>query len=173
MVRVFAGLALSNGMLFVGTALVGLLRLGGSADRHVLLAVITLIFTCFLQVLTFTYFTVTGKMIGQMVHLAGLDHESLVAVRRYKKTMTRQLGVVVAGVVLVAGSGGALWRSGSSSIWHMAAGALTVLVYSIVVYRQFNLIVLNTRLVDRVARAYRLWKESTAVNDRAMPAGTS
>ena len=173
MVRVFAGLALSNGLLFLGTAVAGLLRLGGSADRHVLLAVITLIFTCFLQVLTFTYFTVTGKMIGQMVHLAGLDPEPLVAVRRTKKAMTRQLGVVMAGVVLVAATGGALWRGGSSSLWHVAAGALTILVYLVVAYRQFNLIVLNTRLVDRVARTYRIQKQrhnGCGVDDKVLPA---
>lgn len=158
MVRVFAGLALSNILLLVGSAAVGLVRPGGSPDRHILLAVITLIFTCFLQVLLFTYLTVTGKVITQMVHLADLDRGSIREVKRYKKAMTRQLGSVVVGVVLIAGSGGALWRGGTGSAWHVGAGASTILLYLLVVYRQFNLIVLNTQLVDKVGRTYRTWK---------------
>jgi len=42
-------------------------------DRHILLAVFSLLLSCFIQVLVFTYLTITGKVIAQAVHLARLD----------------------------------------------------------------------------------------------------
>lgn len=158
MPRIFACLAVSNFVLLGGTALAGFLRIGGTPDRHILLAVLSLIGTCFLQVLTFTYLTVTGKMIGQMVHLGGLAPGYLASVRAHKHTVTRLLGVCMTGVVLSAATGGALWRAGSESIWHIAAGAALLIVFFFAVYREYNAVVLNARLLDEVMREYETAK---------------
>ena len=154
MARVFACLALCNVMLLAGTAMAGVLRTGGASDRHILLAVIALIFTCFLQVLAFTYFTVTGKMIAQMIHLARLDNAKLNKVRQFKRSITRWLGLCVMIVVLVAATGGTLWRGGGGSAWHVIAGLSLLGVYFLVVYHEFAAIVMNAQFFDAVTREY-------------------
>jgi len=154
MPRIFACLALCNLLLLGGTAAAGFLRVGGSPDRHILLAVTSLIATCFLQVLTFTYFTVSGKMIGQMVHLARLPTAYLDDVQRHKRSVTRHLAVCISGVVLSAGTGGALWRAGADSIWHLGSGATLLLAFLFAVCQEFNAIALNARLLNTVVRGY-------------------
>ena len=167
MPRVFACLAICNFLLLAATAGAGIFRVGATPDRHVLLAVVSLIVTCFLQVLTFTYFTVTGKMIAQMVHLGRLDTAYLAGVRRYKRRVTRLLAVCMVGAVLSAATGGALWRSGAQPHWHWGAGALLLVGFLFAVYHQFNAIVLNGRLMDEVTQDYEVERASRSFSKDA------
>jgi len=172
MARLFTCLALCTLMLLSGAAFTGLARSGGMPDRHVMLAVLTLILTCFVQVMTFTYFTVTGKMIAQMVHLARLDVGILEEVARCKRSMTRSLGLLILAVIFVAATGGTAWRAGISSRWHLAGAALLLFSFAIVVYRQFSLIVMNARLFDSTLKAYNAKRQGMAVGSATPWSGT-
>lgn len=154
MQRVFACLVLCDLLLLIGAAVAGLTQPGGSPDRHILLAVFSLIVTCFLQVAAFTYFTVTGKMIAQMVHLGRLDMRYIEQVKLFKGKMTRLLALLVIGLVPVAATGGALWRSGVGSFWHVVSGGLLLTLFVVVTYRQFDLIGRNADILDKVLQAY-------------------
>jgi len=73
MPHVFASLAVANLALFALSAAFALSSAASARDRHILLAVFSLLLSCFIQVLVFTYLTITGKVIAQAVHLARLD----------------------------------------------------------------------------------------------------
>jgi hypothetical protein len=160
MPRIFACLAAANLILLAGAGLLGLMGPAFGQDRHILLAVFTLLYSCFIPVLTFTYFTVTGKMIGQMVHLSGLNPAHLDQIKRLKKSITHWLALLVASVVLTSATGGYRWGLETRSWWHLFAAALTLLIHLFVFYRQYNLIVTNARLFDRTASEYSTWKSA-------------
>ena len=105
MPRVFACLAIANLLLLMASGAVGIFAARWGVDRHVLLSVLTLLFSCFVQVVAFTYLTVTGKMIGQAVHLAGLDASILQTAKSYKRAVTRCLAGVFGAVVFVTATG--------------------------------------------------------------------
>lgn len=158
MLKAFLGLASANTLLLFATAALGLFAESVGETRHVALAIFTLLLSVLVQVLTFTYFTVTGKMIGQAVHIGGLGDECLQTVKRLKMRVTRCLGVSVVSLVLVTGSGADLWAGGQQAsgvlgphvLWGFAATAVLVLS----LFFEFGLIVENGRLFDRVMREY-------------------
>lgn len=154
MPRVFACLAIANVLLLVASGAVGIFAPKLGVDRHVLLSVLSLLFSCFAQIVAFTYLTVTGKMIGQAVHLGRLDKSILAAAKTYKRGVTRCLAVVFAAVIFVTASGAAGWRSGSASIWHQVAGGLVLVVHAGVFWKQYEIIYLNSRLVEKSLAQY-------------------
>ncbi len=149
MPRVFACLAFANLLLLVASGAVGFFAPKWGVDRHVLLAVMSLLFSCFVQVATFTYLTVTGKMVGQAVHLAGLDASIHEKVKTYKRGMTRCLAVVFGAVVIVTATGAAGWRGGGATVWHDVAVGLVLVVHIGVFLREYEIVFLNARLVER------------------------
>jgi hypothetical protein len=154
MPRVFASLAAANVLLLVASGTVGLFDTGPGAERHVLLAVLTLLLSCFVQVVTFTYLTVTGKMIGQAVHLARLDPAILTLVRAYKKTMTRSLAVVFLAVVFVTATGASGWRLGGATLWHRFAAMVVLVAHLWAFLREYEVVVANARLLDQTLKNY-------------------
>lgn len=154
MPRVFACLAIANVLLLIASGTVGLFAPRWGVDRHVLLAVLTLLFSCFVQVVTFTYLTVTGKMVGQAVHLAGLDASILSSIKVYKRRMTRCLALVFGAMILVTASGAAGWRIGSATIWHQVAAGVVLVVHWGAFVREYEIVFLNSRLVERALAEY-------------------
>ena len=95
MPRVFLSLCAANLICFIGAATAGIFISHFGQDRHILLAVFGLLLSCAIQVLAFTYFTVSGKVIVQAVHLGGLEPHPLMRVKAFKRSMTHWLGLVV------------------------------------------------------------------------------
>ena len=154
MPRVFACLAFANLLLLTASGAVGIFAPQWGVDRHVLLAVMSLLFSCFVQVATFTYLTVTGKVVGQAVHLAGLDRSIHETVKTYKRGVTRCLAAVFGAVVLVTATGAAGWRTGGATVWHDIAVGLVLVVHLGVFWREYEIVFLNSRLVARTLEAY-------------------
>lgn len=155
MPRIFAGLAVSQLLVTLGAAGLGLAHFDAEPDRHILLAVFAIVLSCFIQVVTFTYLTVTGKMIVQAVHLGGMALDPVREVKRLKRSLTHTLGLLLAAWVLSAATGGHLWRVEGTTIYHMGAAGVIVAAHLLVYYRQFKLILQNAALVDRTLAAYR------------------
>jgi hypothetical protein len=142
--------------LLAASGAMGLFASRWGMDRHVLLAVLALLFSCFVQVVTFTYLTVTGKMLGQAVHLAGLDATIFERLKTYKRGVTRCLAVVFGAVIFVTATGAVGWRAGSATAWHDVAAGLALVVHAGVLWRQYEIVFLNSRLVERTLGEYEL-----------------
>lgn len=158
MPRIFASLSLACIVLFIATA--GLAMMGGeaNADRHILLAVIALLCSCFTQVVGFTYFTVTGKVLAQAVHLAKLDNACLVQVKLLKKSFTRCVGLIILAIVLSAATGGASWRTSGAATGHTPAAVAAIFLHLSVLLRQYRLISRNEGVVGTTLRLYSEWR---------------
>lgn len=154
MPRIFACLAIANVLLLTASGTAGVFASRWAVDRHVLLAVLTLLFSCFVQIVVFTYLTVTGKMVGQAVHLAGLDVSILMSVKKYKRGVTRCLAMVFATVILVTATGAAGWRAGAATLWHIIASGLVFVVHLLAFYREYEIVFLNSQLVERALKEY-------------------
>lgn len=164
MPRTFACLALANLLVLVGTAAVGIARLDPGGERHVALAVFTLLVSCLIQVVTFTYFVVTGKMLAQALHLGGMDLAPLDEAKRLKRNAMRWLAAVVVGIILVTATGATHWRERGLSTWHFGVAGVMLLVHASALFGQFQLVARNAALVERVLREY-------AVRRRDLTAG--
>lgn len=158
MTRVFTGLALGNLIVLVATGAWGLLNPDPTPDRHVLLAVFSLLLTAFVQVLTFTYFTVTGKIVGQAVHLAGHDTAALADVKRLKRSVSHHLLVMLLAVVLMTVTGAAHWRTNELSTLHLLCGVAFLPIACAVLMREYALVVANARLVAPAMETYERWQ---------------
>jgi len=149
-------LAIGELIVLTGTGALGLLHVDPRADRHILLAVFSLLLTCLIQVTAFTYLTVTGKTIAQAVHLAGLDASALAEVKEIKRYLARYLAALMFAVVVVTATGANLWRMGDGRWTHVAAAFVVVLAHVLVFSRQYGLIVRNAGLVERTLAEYTL-----------------
>lgn len=167
MPRIFASLAIATLTLFALTAAVAILDNGSTPDRHVLLGIGTLLLSCFVQVLGFTYLTVTGKVIAQAANLSKIDPACQARVRQYKRSFTRQLALAIVCVVLASATGGALWRSRDALEVHYAAAMVAALAHAWVYRRQYHVLRSNADLVETTVKAYSTWR--TRRIDRNIP----
>lgn len=154
MPQVFACLAIANILLLTATGAMGLFAERFSTDRHVLLAVLTLLISCLIQVVAFTYLTVTGKMVGQAVHIARLEPEILTSVKTLKRKLTHALAVVFLSIVLVTASGASSWRSGAATLWHDLASGVSFFAHIGALWFQYEIVVANASLVSKALDAY-------------------
>ncbi|MFQ5414922.1 MAG: hypothetical protein ACE5E6_10735 [Phycisphaerae bacterium] len=140
--------------------------LGGAwTSRHVALALFALLLSASVQVVIFTYLTVSAKVIHQTVALGRLPHRPLDDVRRLKRSMTHCLGAVVASLVLAAATGGATWRLPEQrSLLHLVAAAVVIVVHTAAYYRQYNLVVRMSALLAAALRAYAAHARPSAPN---------
>ncbi len=154
MARVFAALAVANVTLLIGTAILGLVEAGAGADRHVLLAVLALLLSCFVQVGVFTYFTVTGKLIGQAVHIAKAELSAIHESKAIKRAATGMVGAVIGSLIPAIISGAIVWRTSGSLTWHFLAATLVVAVHVKVFVSEHALILRNADLIRRSLDEY-------------------
>lgn len=162
MPRIFASLAIGNGLVLAGTAVLGWLRVWPTPERHVLLGVFSLLVSCLVQVLVVTYFSITGKVIAQAVHLGGLDVKPLMDLNLRKRAVTRRLGVVLASVVLVTAVGAVHWRYGTWASVHSVAALVVLGVHMLVLFQQYFLVAENAADVERTMSAYTLRRNASA-----------
>ena len=154
MPRIFASLALTNLLLFIVSGAIGIWARHWSVDRHVLMSVLALLFGCFVQVVVFTYLTVTGKMIGQAVHLGGLDSSFLQDTKKHKRVVTRCLAAVFLSILLLTATGAAAWRLGQATVWHDVAVGFLLIVHMLVFTREYEIVYLNAKLMTSVLQDY-------------------
>lgn len=158
MPRIFACLAMGHLLVLIGTGVVGLLRVDPGGAAHMALAVFALILAALIQVATFTYLTVTGKMIMQAANLSGAGVQPVLAVRRLKQRMARWVGLFMLTVVFVTASGAASrW---SQTQVHLLAAAIFLVVQLIVYYREFALVCENSVLLGRVLASTQVRRAS-------------
>jgi len=158
MTRVFTGLVLGNLLVLLATGAWGLLHPAPTPDRHIVLAVFSLLLTAFVQALTFTYFTVTGKIVGQAVHLAGHDAAALTDVKQLKRSVSHHLLLLLLAVVAVTVTGASHWRTNDLSTLHLLCAAGFLPIAGTVFLREHTLIVRNGRVLAPAMRAYERWE---------------
>ena len=154
MPRIHAWLSLSLLIVLVGVAGVGWLAPGASSQRHVALAIFTLLLSCFIQVLGFTYLTVTAKVVAQMVHLGRLETSYVRCCQQIKKRFSRALGVLALCIVLVTATGAARWSGWGDGTWHLLAGFAAVAAHIWAMAMQYALVSENAALLTEVTAAY-------------------
>jgi len=170
MPRVFASLAIATLTLIFLTATIALLDNGSAPDRHILLAVGTLLMSCFIQVVGFTYLTVTGKVLAQAAHLANLDPACLTSAKRYKRSFTRHLALVVLSIVLASATGGAAWRSLEAFAVHVPAAMIAALAHVWVYRAQYRVLRRNADLVETTLKEYSNWRDRRITSNCPAPA---
>ncbi|MFQ5461816.1 MAG: hypothetical protein ACE5E5_04225 [Phycisphaerae bacterium] len=155
--QVFIGLSVSNVFLLLGTFLLGLRpeRFGG-ADRHILLAVLTCMLTCLVQVVVFTFLSVSGRLISQAVHLGTLPPTPIETIRGLKRRTGRCLAGLALLLVLAVASGAAHWRSGAYAWPHFLLVSLFLAAHFPVLLLEWQVIDRTRHLVDETMGAYRL-----------------
>jgi len=171
MPRTFASLAIATLTLFAIAAAVALIDSDSAPDRHVLLGIGALLLSCLVQVISFTYLTVTGKVIVQAAHLAKLDPACLARVKQYKRSFSRHLGLAVISAVLASASGGAAWRSHDALSVHIPAAVLAAIIHSWIYWRQHRILRCNADLVEATLKAYSSWRTRRTHSKAADAAG--
>jgi len=169
MPRIFACLAIGQGIVLIGTGIVGFLSLDVRADRHILLAVFSLLLSCLIQVVGFTYLTVTGKTMVQAVHFGGLDAAPLLEAKRLKRSFTRLLALLIGSIVVVTASGANLWRVGGGRGVHWVAALVVVSIHAFVLTRQYRLLVRNAGVVNRTLDEYSRRRAARAASAADLP----
>ncbi len=168
--QVFIGLGASNILLLMGTAMLGLLpeRFGG-AEPHVILAVLTCMLTCLVQVVVFTFLSVNGRLISQAVHLGALAPTPINTIRQLKRRTGRCLAVMALLLVLAVATGAVHWRSGAYTWPHFLLVCLFLTAHFPVLLLEWQVICRTRRLVDETMGAYRL---ARANQSESRPSGS-
>ncbi len=154
MVRVFVCLAVGWMVVCAATGVLGIARLEEPPQRHIVLGIFALLLSCFIQVVVFTYFTVTGKMLAQALHLGHFDLQPLLEAKRLKRSTTRLLACATVSVLGVTVTGALHWRSRDVAAAHWLTAATVLIVHGWVFFVQHRLIAENSRLFDEVMREY-------------------
>ena len=157
MPTIFATMAIANALILIGTAVLGLLAETLHPERHILLALFTLIITCLVQTVFFMYFAVTGKLMIQAVGLSDLDNTPLIRSRKLKSLAMRWLGVVVVAAIVTSVTGAARWHSAAAhdgSYLHILTASLAVGTMFVAFYQEYNLMVRNSTLLSSVLSEY-------------------
>lgn len=154
MPRVFVFLSICNFLALLLSAALGYLGMDPAAESHVLMAVGSLLFVCFVQVAAFTYCGVAGKLTAQALHLGRFDLAPLRNVRRIKSKMIGQIGLLIFTVVIVTATGATHWRSASLVTVHLGSTCVLFLVFARVSYREYSLLCEMSTLVAKTVAAY-------------------
>jgi hypothetical protein len=154
MPRTFLALCVANLACFLAAGALGLGVATLGHDRHIVLSVFTLLLSCLLQVLVFTYFTISTKVIAQAVHLGALDPKPIHASRVLKKKVTRAVGGASAAMLVVTATGAAAWRTGAFSIWHFGSAMLVVVVHALAWSYEYAWVLAQSGLLANTLQEY-------------------
>lgn len=157
-------MAVGQMMVLLAAAGLGLSANGVSPDRHIVLALFSLLLSCFIQVALFTYLTVSGKVVAQAVHLGSRDLDTLARIRRLKRSMIHAVAAMVAGVVFVTATGAVRWRAADGGAIHVAAACAVVLIHAVVLCYEYGLVARTATLVAETLRSYNEHRRTTAAN---------
>lgn len=153
----FAILALTGVLMLVVTFVYGLAQPSDAVAfdihraKHVILAVVTILYVCFVHVLAYTYFVVCARMAKDAVDKAGLcpdGYQLFVAVKRHSIRWLAG-GVIILLVATVLGALAAPPASVHAN-WHLAAAIIALLVNPLGFFFEFQLITRNTILTEQL-----------------------
>ncbi len=146
----FIILVVGDLLLMSLTALAGLIGWQDSAwgVRHALLGVLTGLYTCLVQVVTFMYFVVCGKIVGQAVESGQCGADVLHRVLGLKRRAMRCSAAGIVAILAAVGTGGAAVNFLGSPSLHMVVAFSAVIINSIVFIQQFGIIEQNCRVFD-------------------------
>lgn len=154
MPRIFASLAIAECILLAGTGVIGIFANSIGTGRHIVLAVFTLILSCLIQVLAFTYLTVTGKVIVQAVHLGDLSMEKIDQAKKLKRSWTLFLAIIIFLVVLVTASGSQWFHQGEWHLVHVVSAIALFVAHVVVFYLEYDVIFRNAILMSQTLESY-------------------
>lgn len=164
MQRSFAILALTDVVLLIGTAVLGMYGAHAPSDeaawtqaylRHFAAAVVAMLFTCFVHVLAFTYFVVFSRMAGDAVAVAGGMRETFDAIVGLKRRAIRWL-VLGFGAMLLTGITGVITSRtpfANGVPFHLAAAWLAVAANAMALFGEYGLIRQNAAITERLFAA--------------------
>ena len=156
MPRVFAWIAIGSGLLLCGTAALGLLADGDTLKvQHVVLAVLSLLWICFIHAGVLTYSTVTGKLIQQALSLGKLEMAPTMAlVKGFKKRVIQLIGLSVLANVVTIATGAWILEKTAQGRWHLMVALPTVAINVWVFFTYYSLIRQNSRLLAETMEEY-------------------
>lgn len=160
MPRIFISLSVSSMLLLIVTAFIGIFGWGSSSDTHVLLSVITLILSCLIQTLVFTYFTVTCKMSIQAIHIAGMEPFPIEKMKKLKLSMMWLILILFGSILFSVISGALQIRASETGYTHLMAAGIILTLHTFVYIREYSLIDTNSRIVEQVLHGYESWRAS-------------
>jgi hypothetical protein len=131
-----------------------------SQDQHVLLAVMTCLLSCFVQIVVFMYFAVGGKLINQAVHLGHLSDVATTNSKRLRRSATKFVGLTVTSLIPVIATGASRWGGSPGSVYHLLLVILMFGVHCAAFFREWLLIEDNRVLVDKTLAEYRAKREA-------------
>lgn len=144
----FLILAVGNLVVMCVTAVVGLSADGSDLrDRHVLLGLVTGLYTCFVHVITFMYFSVSGNIVKQAVGAGQVEAALHDRVIELKRRALRASATGILGIVVVVFLGGATVAALASWI-HMIAAFAAIGLNGAMFAWQYSLIQQNRCLFD-------------------------
>lgn len=150
----FAWLVVCNGLILLGTAGVGLWASTSTVELHILLAVFTLVVTCGIEAVYFTYFVVTGKLIVQAVSLGGMDTGPLERSGALKRSAARWLAITFAAMLTMTATGAIHWAKTIHVAWHWLAVGAGLVGLLVAFYRQYDLLVQSELLLHETMTRY-------------------
>ncbi len=165
MARIFIYLSVSNILLLMGAAVIGLLDWAPAPDRHVILAVLSLLLSSFVQVLIFTYFNVTGKMVTQAIHLSAADKTPIFQQKQIKYSYMWLMAIVLGCFLFSVITGATSWRTGITGYAHLLAAGVIIAAHLFVFTKEYSLIVVNSLVVKQVLQAYEDWQKIKNLGD--------
>jgi len=112
--------------------------------------------TCLVQVVVFTFLSVSGRLISQAVHLRTLAPTPIETIRALKKRTGRCLGVLALLLVFSVASGAIHWRSGAYAWPHFVLVSLFAAAHFPVLLLEWQVVDRTRHLVDDTMGAYRL-----------------
>jgi len=134
-------LAISNLLLMIVTAVVGLMVSGEESYfmRHMLLGVLTAMYTCFVHIVLFMYFVVQEKIVAQSILHHELDVAYSPRLQSLKWRALKLSGVGIVAILVTAGLGAAT-DIASGPTAHLVAAFAAICLHGVLFYLQYALI---------------------------------
>ncbi|MEK6676195.1 MAG: hypothetical protein AABZ47_11155 [Planctomycetota bacterium] len=171
MPRIFLCMGFGQLVVVLAAFVLGMLHSPATVTRHVALGVFALLLSCLVQVIVFTYFTVTGKMVAQALHLGRFDLAPLFEVKRLKRIMTVAMACGIASILCVAITGGNHWRTAAGANAHFVTVLVAFCVQVWAFYRQYGAVCGNFVIVRTVLEEYAAMRRSPNCNQHRIPRG--
>ncbi|MCP4251487.1 MAG: hypothetical protein GY778_31000 [bacterium] len=157
--RVFLGLVVGVTLVLLGTGVVGLMVTGDEwLVHHLALALFGAMLAALIHVVTYTYFTVTGKAVQQVVALGRLDEGSLARTRHHKRVVSWCVAIGMLPLVVTVALGAHVIHARSYATYHLVAGVVALIANLGAWALEFRHIRNNQCLVGEVMGQYHQQK---------------
>lgn len=168
MTRVFPGLVIAVGILFVANGVLGFcVNETHLYPQHFILGFFTVVMSVLVHVVVFTYFAAGGKMVSQAVLIGHLDQEPLSRIRHHKRRVTRCIGCSFLSLIALVIFGALFEKDPSWQWWHVGAVVVAILTNAVSFYVQYDHIAQNARTTEAVFRQYDAARRNVASRNQS------